>query len=282
MTSTVLIVGASKGIGLEMARLLQGQGHTVYGTSRNPANSSVKDVRLLPLDVADEQSIAAAVQTILDEMGRIDVLINNAGYDLYGAAEDTSMQELDAQIDTNFYGAVRTIQRVLPIMQRQGTGKIINISSLGGMLALPFNSAYAASKYALEGYSESLRYELLPFNVFVSLVEPGQIRTDTLDTSIISVKRSGHYPADAIAERARVLGRAADLRPEHVARVVGKVVAAQRPRLRYAVGSQVPMVIWMRRMLPEALFERFIMQQFVRPVGAAQLVRNQHTAETAI
>ncbi|HMQ30468.1 MAG TPA: SDR family NAD(P)-dependent oxidoreductase, partial [Chloroflexaceae bacterium] len=191
---------------------------------------------------------------------RLDVLVNNAGYDLCGAAEDTPLEELQAQVDENFFGAVRLTTAALPQMRRQGGGRIVTMSSVGGLLALPYNGAYAASKFALEGYSESLRYELLPAGIFVSLIEPGQVRTDTLETSIRSVN-STH--ARAVAERARALGRGAGLLPEEVARAVVRVVETRRPRLRYAVGGQARGLVWLKRLLPEPLLETFMMRQFV-------------------
>lgn len=266
MSKVILITGASKGIGLEMARLLQKQGHTIYGTSRKPEKSSVTDIRLLPLDVTDAQSVQQCVDAVVQEAGRIDVLINNAGYDIYGAAEDTTFDELQAQVDTNFYGTVRMTRSVLPIMRQRESGQIINISSIGGLISLPFNSAYAASKFALEGYSESLRYELLPFNIYVSLVEPGQIRTETLDTSILAVNNSTAYPSEAVAQRAREDGIKASLKPIDVAKTVSKIINSPHPRLRYGSGMQVRMVVLMSRLLPERWFEAFMMRMFVQPV----------------
>lgn len=266
MSQVILIAGASKGIGLVMARHLQAQGHTVFGTSRQPEKSNIDDLRLLALDVNNPQSIQQCIETVMHASGRIDVLINNAGYDLYGAAEDTSDSELRAQIETNFFGAVNLTQAVLPIMRKQGSGKIIHLSSIGGLVSLPFNSAYAASKFALEGYMESLRYELLPFNIFVSLVEPGQVRTETLETSVISTQKSTIFDGQQVAQRAREQGKTASLKPEQIAQTISRIIAAKQPRLRYPVGSQVRMVVMLQRILPERLFESFIMSQFVKPL----------------
>jgi short-subunit dehydrogenase len=149
-------------------------------------------------------------------------------------------------------------------MRRQGGGKVISMSSLGGLLALPYNGAYAASKFALEGYSEALRYELLPAQIYVSLIEPGQVATDTLETSIRSAG-GGH--AEQVAARARAMGRSASLAPEAVARAVVGVVEARRPRLRYPVGGQAHGVIWLKKLLPGPLVEAIVARQFV--VGAA-------------
>lgn len=256
---TVLISGASRGIGLLTARLLHERGHRVFGTARRPEAASAP-FPMLPLDVTDGASVRAAVAQVVAEAGRLDVLVNNAGYDLYGAAEDTPFEELQAQVDANFFGAVRLTTAALPHMRRQGGGSIVSLSSVGGLLALPYNSAYAASKFALEGYSEALRYELLPAGIFVSLIEPGQVRTDTLETSIRS---AGGTHAEAVAERARALGRSASLLPEEVARAVVRVVEARRPRLRYLVGGQARQAVWLKKLLPEPLLEAFIIRQFV-------------------
>lgn len=265
MSQVVFITGGTKGIGLAIARQLSTAGHTVYGTSRNPQQTAAQGIHLLPLDVTDDQAVTQTVRRIIDEAGKIDILINNAGYDLYGTAEDTTMEELHAQMDTNFYGAVRVIQAVLPHMRSQRSGKIINISSIGGLMSLPLNSAYAASKYALEGYSESLRYEMLPFDVYVSLVEPGQVWTETLPNAFPTTERKTIFDVDAAAEKSRQRGANTKLKPEHVATTVSKVVASSRPKLRYAVGSQVPFVVALKRYLPERMFESIVMGQFAKP-----------------
>ena len=262
MNKTILISGATRGIGFVTAGRLHQAGYRVFGTGRNPQPADAL-FRLLPLDVGDEASVRACVAQVIDEAGQIDVLINNAGYDLYGAAEDTPWTEFLAQVDTNFFGAVRLTQAVLPHMRSQGSGKVVTVSSIGGLLALPFNSAYAASKFALEGYSESLRYELLPANIFVSLIEPGQVRTDTLDTSIRSVPTP---LGERVAQRARAQGRAAQLASEQVADAIVRVVETPRPRLRYRIGGQVRAIMFLKQVLPASLFESFVMRQFVHPV----------------
>ncbi len=259
MKQVVFISGASRGIGRITAQLLHERGHRVFGTTRKPDTDDLP-FRMLALDVTDDASVHTAVAQVVAEAGRLDVLINNAGYDIYGAAEETTLDELLAQMDTNFVGAVRLTTAVLPYMRRQGGGRIVNMSSVGGLLALPYNSAYAASKFALEGYSESLRYELLPAQISVSLIEPGQVRTDTLETSIRSA--DGRH-ARAVAERARALGRRAALQPGAVARVVARVVEAKRPRLRYLVGGQARQVALLKQFVPEWVREALIMRQFV-------------------
>jgi short-subunit dehydrogenase len=264
---TVLITGASKGIGLTIAERLHAQGHMVYGTSRAATNreGSSQAFKMLPLDVTNDESVKACISRVLTETGKIDVLVNNAGYDLYGAAEETSLEETLAQLETNFVGAVRMTKAVLPGMRERKHGKIVQLSSIGGMLALPNNSAYAASKFALEGYSEALRYEMRGFNVFVSLVQPGNVKTESLDTSIQEISQA--HPAYATkrtrtVQKMRETGLTAGIPKEAVARVVERIMESPAPRLRYPVGSQAVWVPKLKFFLPEAWFERFVSSQF--------------------
>lgn len=260
--ATLLVVGASKGIGLETAQQLRQAGHTVIGTSRRPSENS----GLLPLDITEQSSIDHFMSLV--EGKPLDGMVYSAGYDLYSAAEDTSMEALQAQMDANFLGAVRMTQAVLPKLRSQGGGKLIFLSSLGGLSALPFNSAYSASKFALEGYIESLRYELLPHRIYASLIAPGQVRTNTLETSIQSVEQPSRYGVSSrqLAEKARQAGERAALMPEAVARLIVDVVEHPRPRLRYLVGTQARLVVALRTWLPARWFEDFILRQFVTPV----------------
>ncbi len=265
MSQTVLITGASRGIGLATARLLQQQGHQVIGTCRNPMQADIPDIELVALDVTQPDSVARCWQQIQQSTGTIDVLINIAGYDLYGAAEEVSYDEFYDQVDTNFLGAVRMTLAVLPQMSERRQGKIINISSIGGLLSLPYNSAYAASKYALEGYSESLRYEMLPFGVYVSLVEPGGVQTGTLDRSLIATRTP--HPAYQ-AQRAQLMrqmeqsasGTGVSL--GQVAQTITRIVAARQPRLRYPVGGQARFAPLLKQLLPQRWFESFVVRQF--------------------
>ncbi len=264
MTHTILITGASKGIGLSMGLALNAAGHTVIGTSRAPSTDDRIPFKLIALDVTDDGSVTAAVEEALAELGQFDVLINNAGYDLYAAAEEAGISETVAQMETNFFGAVRMINAVLPHMRARGAGKIINIGSVGGYLGLPYNSAYAASKFALAGYSESLRLELRPFGISVVLVEPEAVATDTLDTSIRGVATPHPAYAErsaAMLEHMRAMGRQSKVTPEAVARTVADVVADPRPKLRYPVGALARSTPWLK-LMPQRWFERFMVRQF--------------------
>lgn len=265
MSETIVITGASRGIGLAAARLLQQHGHRVIGACRNPAQTGITDITLEALDVTQPASVEAFWQRIQDSGLAVDVLINNAGYDLYGAAEEVRFDEFRDQLDTNFLGAVRMTLATLPRMRERRHGKIINLSSIGGLLSLPYNSAYAASKYALEGYSESLRYEMLPFGVFVSLIEPAGVQTGTLDRSLVATRTP--HPAYEAA-RARLMRQmehtqsASGIPLSAVAQTIARVVAERQPRLRYPIGGQARFAPLLKQLLPQRWFEAFVLRQF--------------------
>jgi NAD(P)-dependent dehydrogenase (short-subunit alcohol dehydrogenase family) len=166
-----LVTGASSGIGRAIVQLLAGQGMRVFGTSRSP------DAELIRLDVTDDASVTQAVQSVLQGTDHLDVLVNNAGYALVGALEETSIAEAQAQFDTNLFGVLRMIRAVLPAMRRQGSGRIVNISSVAGIVPLPFQGIYAASKHALEGYTETLDHEVRQFGIRAALIEPTFTKT---------------------------------------------------------------------------------------------------------
>ncbi len=259
----VLVTGASSGIGRAVARLLQGRGFTVFGTSR-VHSGKMERVEMLPLDVRSEESVNTCVRVVLERAGRLDVLINNAGYVLGGAIEETALEEARAQFETNFFGLVRMVKAVLPIMRRQGGGRIVNISSLAGLAAVPFLGFYSASKFALEGYSEALLHEVMPFNIHVSLVEPGFIRTNLLAASEQSAACStGAYdPArQAAMESVRSYLEQAPP-PEMVAAVVRKIVESSSPRLRYNVGKEARLVVHLRRFVPERVALKIMKKYF--------------------
>ena len=253
----VLITGVSSGIGQATAQLLAQRGFTVFGTSRHPsAAEKILGVEVLPLDVRVEESVNACVDAVLARAERLDVLVNNAGYVLRCAVEEAALEEARAQFETNFFGVVRMVKAVLPIMRRQGGGQIINISSLVGLVPLPFGGFYSASKFALEGYTEALRHEVKPFNIRVSLVEPGFIKTRLAENT--------RYPAQRIPDydpwRQRVLEARQQYaekarEPVLVAECVLSIIESGSPRLRYMVGKEAR-VARLREFLPESLFER--------------------------
>ena len=260
----VLITGASSGIGKAVARRLAGGEYVVFGTSRDPSGSGeIPGVKLLPLDVRSDHSVSACVQAVLDQAGGLDVLINNAGYALTGAVEEASLEEAKEQFETNFFGIARMVKAVLPVMRRRGRGRIIHISSLAGLAPMPYQGFYSASKHALEGYSEALRQEVKPFNIHVSLVEPGFIRT--------GLGRNSRNPAGGIADYDPWRGRAMDSiaryiddapDPAIVAECVARALESGVPATRYKAGKEATRVIRLRRLLPESLFERLIRSHF--------------------
>ena len=259
----VLITGGTRGIGAAIAARLSREGDRVFVTSRSgSAPDRLPDgVECLRLDVRDAASVEACIAAVVARTGRIDAVVNNAGYDLIGALEDTTEAQFLDQIDTNLAGVMRVTRAALPVMRRQGAGRIIQIGSLGGRLGLPMNSAYAASKFAVEGFTESLRLEALPFGVYLSVVAPGAVATDTLDTSIVEV--AGGLAAYAgRQQRMRSFmqdsGKGSRTRPEDVAAMVARVLAARRPALRYAVGGQARLLPFLKAVLPQRPFEQML------------------------
>ena len=248
-----LVTGASSGIGQATAELLATKGFTVFGTSRVP-DQRARSYTLLPLDVCSDASVEAAVQSLLDQVGRIDVLVNNAGYAQVGAIEETSITDVQAQFDTNLLGVIRLIKAVLPVMRRQGSGRIINISSIVGQVAPPYMGMYATSKFALEGLSEALRDEVLPFGVDVSLVEPSYVKTSFVSqppTQPIAAYTPARQAALHVANTSIENG----MEPRKVAQVILRA-ATTRPRLRYLVGRDIKLFVLLKRLLPVPLFER--------------------------
>ena len=190
----VLVTGASSGVGQSTARLLTERGYRVLGTSRKAAaGGDPSGVTMLPLDVRSDDSVAACLSAVSGLVDRIDILVNNAGYELAGALEEFSLDEVKAQFETNFFGVVRMVKAVLPLMRRQKNGQIINVSSLAGLSAIPFLGIYSASKFALEGYTEALRLEVKPFNIRVSQIEPAFLRTPMMTNRQTGVGRIADY-----------------------------------------------------------------------------------------
>ncbi len=262
----ILITGASSGIGLVTAQHLAQQGYRVFGTSRNPTQAQADGFTLLSLDVRSAESIQACVNTVIAEAGRLDVLINNAGFIGPGAAsEELCLEQVRALFETNFFGVVQMINAVLPIFRAQGAGQIINLSSAAGLLTTPpFFSAYAASKHALEAYTEGLRYEVRPLRIRVSLVEPGYFKTNIVQT-IATPDRT----VEAYAARRRQailldqLGLQSARDPIHVARMIAQIIRSRSPRLRYVVGLDAQVMTTAKRLLPFAWLERYITWLFL-------------------
>ena len=267
----VLVTGASSGNGRAIAMLLAQHGYRVFGTSREPARAAAAPgVEILELDVRSDDSVLACVAAVLAKTERIDVLVNNAGYELAGALEETSLDEARAQLETNFFGVARTTKAVLPAMRERRSGQIVNVSSLAGLTVAPFMGMYSASKFALEGYSETLRHEVKAFGIHVSLIEVGFLNTPMQAHRQHTAERIADYDAarrnalDAIAEH-EARGPGAEL----VARTVLRIAGSRSQRLRYVVGRQARFVTRARRFLPERVFQTAARKTFRLDAGEA-------------
>jgi len=255
-----LVTGASAGIGEAAARALVGAGFTVYGTSRKAAAGEKREgVVLLPLDVTDDGSVTAVVREVLERSGRINVLVNNAGVGIAGAAEESSIEQARALFETNVFGSIRMTRAVLPHMREQGSGRIINVSSVLGLVPAPFMALYASTKHAIEGYSESLDHEVREHGVRVLLVEPGYTNT-AFDANAVAVDE----PLALYTRRREAFDvlTAAAVRAGDDPAVVGQVIVAAatdtRPRLRYPAGTVARRVSKLRRYVPPAIFDKQI------------------------
>jgi len=260
----VLVTGASSGIGKVCAEHLPGKGYRVFGAQRSSPGLH-SGVETITMDVDDDQSVKTAVDALLAKVGRIDVVINNAGFALMGSIEDTSIEEARRQMETNFFGALRVIRAVLPAMREQRDGLIINISSLAGVLGLPFSGLYSASKFALEGLSETLRLETRQFGIKVVLIEPGDFSTQLPAKRQTAKESQGTASAYAAAftkfKANQDKDEAKAPTPEPIARLVEKILKSPSPRQRYAVGMLGQrIVVPMKKILPQRLFEWALIQ----------------------
>jgi NAD(P)-dependent dehydrogenase (short-subunit alcohol dehydrogenase family) len=250
-----LVTGASSGFGQATATLLAAQGFLVFGTSRTPLHKEASSFELLPLDVNSETSVQACVQTILGRTGRIDLLVNNAGFAQAGALEENSLEEAHAQFDTNVFGVLRLLKAVLPVMRKQGGGQIITVSSLLGVVAMPYLGLYASSKFALEGMIEGLSHELRPFHIKVSLVEPTFFRTNfdaRPPAAPLAAYESARQSMMQFVRQAVVQGPD----PEQVARRIVHLTTSVDPPLRSSVGPRATLLVALRHWLPPRLFEQ--------------------------
>ena len=259
---TALVTGVSSGIGLEIAQLLAERGARVFGTARNPKSASpIPGVEIVGMDVTDDASVAGAVQSIVQKAGPIHFVVNNAGYALTGAVEETSLTEARQQFETNFFGIMRVTGAVLPGMRQAGFGRFANISSVVGIFPSPYMAMYAATKHAVEGYTESLDHEVRSFGVRALLIEPAFTKSNISHSGKDAEIRLDEYAThrqriSQVAKKAIANGDD----PHLVAEAVFTALTAKSPRLRYPVGKGVTLSR-LRRFLPANLFDRAIRKE---------------------
>jgi NAD(P)-dependent dehydrogenase (short-subunit alcohol dehydrogenase family) len=256
-TKTALVTGTSSGIGEATALRLAAAGYDVYGTSRRGAQAARRSYEMLSLDVTNDDSVDAAVHEVLERAGRIDLLVNNAGFGVApAAAEESSIEQARAIFDTNFFGIVRMTRAVVPHMRNQGGGRIINIGSVVGFLPMPYMALYAATKHAIEGYSESLDHELRTRGVRVSVIEPGYTNTQFEANSLQPDAKLAEYDEvrAAVTKRLRELVETGDA-PAVVADTVVRAALSARPKLRYTAGSRANFLGWLRRFAPSGVMD---------------------------
>lgn len=279
VSRAVLITGCSSGIGHATAERLVATGWRVYATARRP--ESIADLaelgcRTVALDVTDEASMRDAVATIEKDEGAIGVLVNNAGYSQSGAIEAVPMERVRAQFETNVFGLLRMCQLALPGMRRQGWGRIVNVSSMGGRMTFPGGGAYHATKHAVEALSDAMRYEVRGFGVDVVVIEPGLIKTRFGETAAGSIDDASKADDDPYAPFNAAVGAATEGAyegplsrlgggPETVARAIERAISARRPRTRYLVTPSAHLILAQRRLLPDRAWDAFMRSQFPSP-----------------
>jgi short-subunit dehydrogenase len=264
--AVAIVTGASGGIGEATARALQAAGYRVFTTHRRLPTTRTPGIESLTCDVTSDESVKVAVGQVLTKTGRIDLLVNNAGVGLFGGAEESSVEQARSLFDVNLFGVMRMTNAVLPTMRRQRSGRIVNISSIMGLIPAPFWAVYAASKHALEGYSESLDHEIRGSGVRVVLIEPAYTRSSFEDNAYrgdrqLDVYQSARSNAEAAFRDAM---KTAD-DPELVASAVVKAAAESKPRRRYAAGRTARQVRLLRRFVPESAFDKSLRKQMGLP-----------------
>ena len=272
-----VVTGSSTGIGFETSLTLARNGfytyasmHKLEGRSKTITDIARNDslpLQLIELDVNDDKSVSNAIDTIFDERKRIDVVVNNAGYALRGALEETSMDEIRAQFETNFFGAVIVMKQVIPIMRKQRSGKIVNITSIGGRISIPLSAFYHGTKFALEGLSESIGYELEPFGIKIILIEPGVIGSNFWK-NIKTANKASSNPNSPYIQLASTMSEAFKkieqnaIHPSEVAKVILDAVTSDNPQLRYLVGKDAAALMEARKNMSDREFENLMKKQF--------------------
>jgi len=271
MEKIAVVTGSSSGIGFETALALARESYYTYATMRDTKKGNrIKEIakkenlnlEVLELDVDNDQTVQAAINKILKEKNRIDVLVNNAGYALFGCLEDLSMEELKAQFETNFFGVVRVSQEVIPVMRKQKSGIIVNVSSVAGRIGFPVSPAYISSKFALEGLSESMRYELSPFGINIIIIEPGVIKTNFMSSVKKSMKPDSVYKDITNKVIAGITMMAEMGTPaQEVARTIIKAIKSENPLPRYTVGNDAAMFLEAKKTKTDLEFENYIKKE---------------------
>jgi NAD(P)-dependent dehydrogenase (short-subunit alcohol dehydrogenase family) len=267
LSPVVLVTGASSGIGEAAVRALLAQGYRVHAGARRVSRmESLREAGAVvhALDITDEGSIRALVSAIMEKEGRLDVLVNNAGYGVYGAVEEVSIEEARGQFEVNLFGIARLTQLILPFMRNAGGGTIINISSMGGRVYTPLGAWYHASKHALEGWSDCLRIEVAPFGIRVVIIEPGAIGTEFGEVAVVPLlERSGTGPYAVTAQKMaaatrRTFSSGKASPPSLIADLIVRVIRSPRPKTRYVAGHLARPVMLARRLLGDRLFDQMI------------------------
>ena len=275
MTKVALVTGSSSGIGYETALLLARYGFDTFATMRNMNKSKeITEVskrenlplRVMQLDVNDDRSVADAIKNILNEKKSIEVVVNNAGYGLMGSVEDSSLDEIKAQFETNFFGAIRVIKEVIPIMRKQRSGTIVNVSSVAGRIGFPMGSAYVSSKFALEGLSESMSYELKQFGIKIVLIEPGVINTNfAFATPKKALEANSSYSQLMNKMEENLFSTIANgTPPKDVANVILHSITKESPEHRYLVGNDAVELINARKNSTDEEFEKIIVANLLK------------------
>lgn len=266
MTNTILVTGGTSGIGQAICRTLHASGHRVFGTGRRVESGSQQEgYDLVQLDVTDPKSVQAAVNYIMDEAGSVDVLVNNAGIGMAGSVEDSLIGEIQDVFEVNVYGMVRMCQAVLPIMRSQGNGLIINVSSVGALMGLPYRGIYSASKAAVESITESLSQEAMQFGVRAVLIEPGDFRTNINEHRKVSVRAHASVYGEEFGRIYQLIesevSEGAD--PRIIGSLVEDIIGTRHPRLRYNVGNLTSKAaVWLKFLLPDRWFEAIMMMHY--------------------
>tara|TARA_B100001750_G_C15506260_1_gene600566 strand:- start:1519 stop:2352 length:834 start_codon:yes stop_codon:yes gene_type:complete len=273
MGKIALVTGCSSGIGLETSLALGREGFYTFATMRDlNKNHEIKQsiekenlpIEIIEMDVDDDQSVNSAVNNILEKKEKIDILVNNAGYGMWGTVEDVSIQEFKEQFETNFFAIIRMIQKIAPIMRKQNNGHIVNISSVAGRIGFPVSPAYISSKFALEGLSESLRFELMPFGINVIIIEPGVIKTNffnSMKMSKNSQKESAYNDiTDRVISGVKMMAEMGT-HPKEVADTIIKAIKEEKPLPRYIVGNDAMMFLEAKKMKTDIEFENYLKKE---------------------